>query len=136
MPEDLPSYLDHLYRTESGRILATLIRLLGDFDSAEDALHEAFRAALQKWSKGVPENPTAWLISAGRFKGIDRLRQQARTRTPLEALGEGGEPGSEVSEAAEEGAVADDRLRLIFTCCHPSLPAQARAALTLCEVCG
>jgi len=136
MAEDLPSYLDRLYRAESGRILATLIRLLGDFDLAEDALHEAFRAALEEWPKGVPENPAAWLISAGRFKGIDRLRQQKRTSTSLDAVGDVAEPSRDASEPPADNAVADDRLRLIFICCHPSLPAEARAALTLREVCG
>jgi RNA polymerase sigma-70 factor, ECF subfamily len=136
MSEELPSLLDRLYRAESGRILATLIRLLGDFDLAEDAMHEAFRVALEKWSEGIPENPAAWLISTGRFKGIDRLRRQARTGTSLEALGEVADPSAEPEEPSAAEAVPDDRLRLIFTCCHPSLPAEARAALTLREVCG
>jgi RNA polymerase sigma-70 factor (ECF subfamily) len=136
MPEDLPSLLDRLYRSESGRILATLIRLLGDFDLAEDAMHEAFRVALEEWPQGIPKNPTAWLISAGRFKGIDRLRHQARTGTTLEVIGEVAEPSAERSESSLGNAVPDDRLRLIFICCHPSLPAEACAALSLREICG
>jgi RNA polymerase sigma-70 factor (ECF subfamily) len=122
-----------LYRTESRRVLATLIRLLGDFDLAEEALAEAFRAALEQWPKeGVPDNPRAWLVSAGRFKAIDALRRQARFSymdpEQLEAVP--GEP-----EAEREG-IEDDRLRLIFTCCHPALAPDAQVALTLREVCG
>jgi RNA polymerase sigma-70 factor (ECF subfamily) len=138
MVEKMPALLETLYRSESGRILATLIRLLGDFDLAEDALHEALRAALEQWpAAGVPDNPAAWLISVGRFKGIDRLRKSARASTALDSAGAmfeaaATDPADEVTEAS----VADDRLRLIFTCCHPALPADARAALTLREVCG
>jgi RNA polymerase sigma-70 factor (ECF subfamily) len=125
--------LDTLYRTESRRILATLIRLLGDFDIAEDALHEAFRAALEQWPNGgVPANPTAWLISAGRFKAIDRQRRR-RFETPLDdAL----EPAAAEKDVQESEAVEDDQLRLIFTCCHPALAPDARVALTLREVGG
>jgi len=128
--------LDELYRSESRRILATLIRLLGDFDLAEDALHEAFRAALEQWPKeGVPANPSAWLISTGRFKAIDRLRH-TRSEAPLESIPEPADVGApDVEEPAGEG-VEDDRLRLIFTCCHPALASEARVALTLREVCG
>ena len=135
----LQQTLDDLYRTESRRILATLIRLLGDFDLAEDALHEAFRAALEQWPKeGVPANPRAWLVSAGRFKGIDRLRKKSRTDIPLDALEKIPEALEAVADADEppDASVGDDRLRLIFTCCHPDLPSEARAALTLREVCG
>lgn len=115
--------VDAVYRQESRRILATLIRLLGDFDLAEDALQDAFRAALEQWpTEGVPDNPRTWLVSAGRFKAIDALRRRSR---PL--------PEPDVAEPREW---EDDRLRLIFTCCHPSLPPEARIALTLREVCG
>lgn len=122
--------IEEIYKTESHRVLATLIRLLGDFDLAEDALHEAFRAAIEEWpKKGVPENPYAWLVSAGRFKAIDRIRKNSKS-VPLEEMGEVAytEPGPK--------SVEDDQLRLIFTCCHPALAAEARSALTLREVCG
>jgi RNA polymerase sigma-70 factor (ECF subfamily) len=127
--------VDAVYREESRRVFATLIRLLGDFDLAEEALHEAFRAALEQWPRdGVPANPRAWLVSAGRFKAIDALRRSTR----FEPLGEDAEdiagdddPGSWVADEIE-----DDRLRLIFTCCHPALPPDAQVALTLREVCG
>ncbi len=125
-----------LYHRESRRVLATLIRLLGDFDLAEDALHEAFRAAMEQWPKeGIPANARAWLVSTGRFKAIDRIRRQARLDTPLEAIEE---PGSLAGDPArqEEESIQDDRLRLIFTCCHPALSPEARTAMTLREVCG
>lgn len=128
--------LDDLYRTESRRVLATLIRLLGDFDLAEDALHDAFRAALEQWERdGVPENPRAWLVSTGRFKAIDQLRRRSRADVPLEPLAEqlAANPSNEAE--LENAGVADDRLRLIFTCCHPALSPEARVALTLREVC-
>lgn len=136
MVESMRALLEKLYRAESGKILATLIRLLGDFDRAEEALHDAFRVALERWpTEGLPANPTAWLISTGRFKAIDRLRQSARAS----ALGEGNAivqvPDAEALDAIS-GSMADDQLRLIFICCHPALPAEARAALTLREVCG
>ncbi|WP_412547788.1 RNA polymerase sigma factor [Pseudomonas sp. PDM14] len=122
--------LDALYRTESRRVLATLIRLLGDFDRAEEALHEAFRAAMEQWPRdGVPANPRAWLVSAGRFKAIDELRRHAR----LQALDEAPEPLDETPFDTE--LLEDDRLRLVFTCCHPALVADAQVALTLREVC-
>jgi len=124
---------DALYRRESRRVLATLIRLLGDFGLAEEATAEAFRAAMEQWPKtGVPANPRAWLVSAGRFKAIDAIRRQARFSTvdpeALEAVP--AEP-----EAEREG-IEDDRLRLVFTCCHPALAPDAQVALTLREVCG
>jgi RNA polymerase sigma-70 factor (ECF subfamily) len=131
-------YLDKLYRSESGRILATLIRLLGDFDRAEEALHEAMREALEQWpARGIPDNPVAWLISVGRFRGIDRLRQNSRTNTPLDSLEQ--LPEASLTPNQEDRvmeSVADDHLRLIFICCHPDLPAESRAALTLREICG
>lgn len=109
--------------------------MLGDFDLAEDALHDAFRTALEKWpTDGVPDNPTAWLISTGRFKGIDRLRRSARINTPLEAVGD--VPEAPPPDDTDPESVQDDQLRLIFTCCHPALAPEARAALTLREVCG
>jgi len=123
--------VDALYRSESRRVLATLIRLLGDFDLAEEALHDAFFVAVQRWPlDGVPANPRAWLVSTGRFKAIDRLRRQARF-TPLL------QEQADMLEAADwsDQDVEDDRLRLIFTCCHPALAADAQAALTLREIC-
>ncbi|HEY3281496.1 MAG TPA: RNA polymerase sigma factor [Armatimonadota bacterium] len=129
--------LDSLFRGESRRILATLIRLLGDFDLAEDALHDAFAAALARWPKdGVPSNPRAWLISAGRFKGIDALRRRARTDTSLSDLVELVDAKAPDPSQWEGDGVEDDRLRLIFTCCHPALSREAQIALTLREVCG
>ncbi len=129
--------VEAVYSSESRRVLATLIRLLGDFDLAEDALHDAFTAALQQWPRdGVPSNPRAWLVSAGRFKAIDALRRRARFDASLKSLAERLDTASEdFSEWKDEG-VEDDRLRLIFTCCHPALPPDARIALTLREVCG
>jgi RNA polymerase sigma-70 factor (ECF subfamily) len=129
--------VEQLYRTESRRVLATLIRLLGDFDLAEEALQEAFAAAVERWpNEGVPKNPRAWLVSTGRFKAIDSLRRRARFDASLAAvadqLGDGVTPPLEIDD---EG-VEDDRLRLIFTCCHPALPPDAQIALTLREVCG
>ena len=126
-----------VYETESRRVLATLIRLLGDFDVAEEALHDAFRAALEQWPKeGVPANPRAWLVSAGRFKAIDGLRRRSRF-SALDDLGESFEIGVTDENAwADKESVEDDPLRLIFTCCHPALAPEAQIALTLREVCG
>jgi RNA polymerase sigma-70 factor (ECF subfamily) len=146
MPEhstqQIRELLDSLYRVDSGRILATLIRLLGDFDLAEEAMHEAFAAALSLWpNNGVPNNPRPWLISTARFKAIDTLRRRARfdasqddLARSLEAQWSSAESSNEADSL--EGKVEDDRLRLIFTCCHPSLAPEARVALTLREVCG
>jgi RNA polymerase sigma-70 factor (ECF subfamily) len=136
-PGRIRETLDSLYRSESGRILATLIRLLGDLDIAEDALHDAFKAALEQWpAEGIPSNPRSWLVSAGRFKAIDRLRRTARFDTYLDTIGEQFDADAkDPSELADEG-VSDDQLRLIFTCCHPSLAPESRIALTLREVCG
>lgn len=129
--------LDVLYRTESRHVLATLIRLLGDFDLAEEALHEAFRAALEQWpAEGMPAKPRAWLISTGRFKAIDALRRRAKFESPLDALTEAQIPAASDEAGQEEETIHDDRLRLIFTCCHPALGTEARSALTLREVCG
>jgi RNA polymerase sigma-70 factor (ECF subfamily) len=126
-----------VYLSDSRRVLATLIRLLGDFDLAEEALHDAFRAALEQWPRdGVPSNPRAWLVSAGRFKAIDSLRRRAR----FDALEDAGDAADiavvDTAAWADEEAVEDDRLRLIFTCCHPALSSDAQVALTLREVCG
>ncbi|MFN3768244.1 MAG: RNA polymerase sigma factor [Ectopseudomonas guguanensis] len=123
--------IERLYRDESRRVLATLIRLLGDFDLAEEALHEAFRSAVEQWPQGgVPDNPRAWLVSAGRFKAIDNLRRQRRFQPLDEQVELPDESDAEGGELLE-----DDRLRLIFTCCHPALASDAQVALTLREVC-
>ena len=144
--EQIRELLDSLYRVDSGRILATLIRLLGNFDLAEEAMHEAFAAALSLWPRsGVPGNPRPWLISTARFKAIDTLRRRARfdaSQDELVRYLEGQLSSAERSDEEDrledgfEDAVEDDRLRLIFTCCHPALPPEARVALTLREVCG
>ena len=127
--------IEALYRSDSRRVLATLIRLLGDFDIAEEALHDAFTAALDRWPiDGLPDQPRAWLVSAGRFKAIDRLRRRARFDAVLGSLADRLEAAP--PELDLEDGVEDDRLRLIFTCCHPALTADARVALTLREVCG
>ena len=135
--ESIHETIDSVYTAESRRVLATLIRLLGDIDTAEEALHDAFRAALEQWPReGVPANPRAWLVSAGRFKAIDARRRLAR----FDALDEVGEAADRRTvdpvEWMERESVEDDRLRLIFTCCHPALPPDAQVALTLREVCG
>lgn len=135
--ESLNETLNQLYKYESRRILATLIRLLGDFDLAEDAMHEAFSVAIQEWTqKGLPENPRAWLISTGRFKGIDRIRRQSKFDTPLDTVQETLVNLDDDPALQDEQSIADDQLRLIFTCCHPALSPEARSALTLREVCG
>ena len=142
--EQIRELLDFLYRVESGRILATLIRLLGDFDLAEEAMHEAFAAALSLWPRsGVPGNPRPWLISTARFKAIDTLRRRARFDASqdelvryLEAQWSSAERSNNEENSLEDGGLEDDRLRLIFTCCHPSLSPEAHVALTLREVCG
>jgi RNA polymerase sigma-70 factor (ECF subfamily) len=129
--------VDQVYRTESRRVLATLIRQLGDFDIAEEALHEAFVAAVEQWPvEGVPDNPRAWLITTGRFKAIDRLRRRSKWDVALEDVMEQVEAIADASDTVEREGVEDDRLRLIFTCCHPSLAPEAQVALTLREVCG
>jgi RNA polymerase sigma-70 factor (ECF subfamily) len=135
--DDARRAVDAVYRAESRRVLATLIRLLGDFDLAEEALHDAFAAALERWPRdGVPASPRSWLVSAGRFKAIDAMRRRARFDARL------GQIAAQIETAATDPAeqeredVEDDRLRLIFTCCHPALSPDARVALTLREVCG
>lgn len=129
--------VDNIYRTESRRIFATLIRLLGDFDLAEDALQEAFKAAIEQWPRdGLPANPRAWLVSTGRFKAIDRMRRNARFDAAMGELARQFEYQAGSSVDQEDDEIQDDRLRLIFICCHPLLPENARVALTLREVCG
>src|SRR5438552_158304 len=130
--------VEAVYRAESRRVLATLIRLLGDFDLAEEALHDAFASAMEQWPRdGLPSNPRAWLVSAGRFKAIDAMRRRARFDASLGELAErlNADRSDNATERDDEG-IEDDRLRLIFTCCHPALPSEARMALTLREVCG
>jgi len=135
--ERVREMVDAVYRAESRRVLATLIRLLGDFDLAEEALHDAFTAAVERWpADGVPANPRAWLVSTGRFKAIDQLRRRARFDASLTSLAERFGDGVTAAPDVDDDAVEDDRLRLIFTCCHPALPPDARVALTLREVCG
>src|SRR4029077_7395639 len=130
--------VDAVYRSDSRRVLATLIRLLGDFDLAEEALQEAFTSAVEQWPRGgVPANPRAWLVSAGRFKAIDALRRRTRFDASLATVADQLDADNQAgAEPGDEEEVADDDLRLIFTCCHPSLPPEARVALTLREVCG
>ena len=135
--ESIQQTIEAVYQSESRRVLATLIRLLGDFDAAEEALHDAFRAALEQWPRdGVPGNPRSWLVSAGRFKAIDAARRRKR----FDALDDAGEKAdvavNDTAAWADEESVEDDRLRLIFTCCHPALAPDAQVALTLREVCG
>src|SRR5690554_4566972 len=134
--EHVRETVDSVYRNESRRVLATLIRVLGDFDLAEEALHDAFRAAVEQWPRdGVPENPRAWLVSAGRFKAIDAIRRRARFDASQLEIAEQLHEGTEERSASEDEDLEDDRLRLIFTCCHPALPPDAQVALTLREVC-
>ena len=129
--------VDEVYRSESRQVLATLIRLLGDFDVAEEALHDAFAVAVEQWARdGIPANPRAWLISTGRFKAIDGMRRRARYGESLTELAKQLETTTGDAEEQEDESVEDDRLRLIFTCCHPALPPEAQAAMTLREVCG
>jgi RNA polymerase sigma-70 factor (ECF subfamily) len=129
--------IDAVYRAESRRVLATLIRLLGDFDLAEEALHEAFTAAVAQWPRdGVPANPRAWLVSAGRFRAIDALRRRARFDASVGKIADQLDAGVVEPEPFDDDGVEDDRLRLIFTCCHPALSPEAQIAMTLREVCG
>jgi RNA polymerase sigma-70 factor (ECF subfamily) len=135
--QDVRGLVEEVYRDESRRVYATLVRLLGDFDLAEDALQDAFAAAMTQWERdGVPANPRAWLVSAGRFKAIDGMRRRARFDASLATLAEQLDQQVEDDADLDDEAVEDDRLRLIFTCCHPALSVEARLALTLREVCG
>ena len=144
VPEDLSRTIETLYRSESGRILATLVRLLGDLDLAEEAMHEAFAAALDRWPQtGIPDNPRPWLISTARFKAVDGMRRRARfdgvereLALHLEAQINEARINEAPGETPQEEEIEDDRLRLIFTCCHPALPPEGQVALTLREVCG
>jgi RNA polymerase sigma-70 factor (ECF subfamily) len=134
--EQVRQLVEEVYRTESRRVLATLIRVLGDFELAEESMHEAFAAAVEQWPRdGVPTNPRAWLISAGRFRGVDAIRRRVRFDASLVELAHRVEEvaGANAAEAEE---LEDDRLRLVFTCCHPALPSATQVALTLREVCG
>jgi RNA polymerase sigma-70 factor, ECF subfamily len=133
--EDLSRVIETVYRSESGRILATLVRLLGDLDVAEEAMHEAFAAAFDSWAEsGIPDKPRPWLISTARFKAIDGMRRRSRFDAVQGDLALSIE--ARLNEAVEEEEIEDDRLRLIFTCCHPALPPEGQVALTLREVCG
>ncbi len=135
MPEQMSRTIETLYRSESGRVLATLVRLLADLDLAEEAMHEAFAAALESWPQaGIPDKPRPWLISTARFKAIDAMRRRARFDGAQRDLALHME--ARFSEAPEENEeIEDDRLRLIFTCCHPALPPEGQVALTLREIC-
>ncbi len=129
--------VDEVYRSDSRQVLATLIRLLGDFDAAEEALHEAFAAAMEQWPRdGIPANPRAWLVSTGRFKAIDGMRRRARYDASLNEMAKQIETATNDPLEQQDDHIADDRLRLIFTCCHPALKPEAQMALTLREVCG
>jgi RNA polymerase sigma-70 factor, ECF subfamily len=129
--------VDRIYRAESRRVLATLIRLLGDFDLAEEALHDAFASAVEQWPReGMPANPRAWLVSAGRFRAIDAIRRRARFDDSLAEIADRLNSQTQGSANQDHEEVEDDRLRLIFTCCHPAIAPEAQVALTLREVCG
>ena len=135
--KDVREMVDAVYRTESRQVLATLIRLLGDFETAEEALHDAFAVAVEQWARdGVPANPRAWLVSTGRFKAIDGMRRRARHDASLEELAKRLETSTSDPDEWDDEHIEDDRLRLIFTCCHPALSPEAQAAMTLREVCG
>jgi RNA polymerase sigma-70 factor (ECF subfamily) len=142
VPEQLTRTIETLYRAESGRVLATLVRLLGDLDLAEEAMHEAFAAALESWPRtGIPEKPRPWLISTARFKAIDRMRRRARFNTEAQRdfalyTEARSNEAALLDEMVENEEIEDDRLRLIFTCCHPALPPEGQVALTLREICG
>src|SRR5438105_6686887 len=129
--------IDEIYRSDSRQVLATLIRLLGDFDLAEEALHDAFMAALERWpNDGMPRNPRAWLVSTGRFKAIDRVRRRVSFDAAVSRFGEADDTVVPPLPDYDDDSVPDDRLRLLFTCCHPALSPDAQIALTLREVCG
>src|SRR5215472_8552705 len=141
VPEQFSRTIETLYRSESGRVLATLVRLLGDLDLAEEAMHEAFAAALESWPQtGVPDKPRPWLISTARFKAIDGMRRRARfdgAQRDFALYTESHLHEASIRETLlDDGEIEDDRLRLIFTCCHPALPAEGQVALTLREICG
>src|SRR5882724_357448 len=128
--------IDAVYRADSRRVFATLVRILGDFDLAEEALHDAFTSAMKQWPKeGVPDNPRAWLVSAGRFKAIDTIRRRARFDASLAEIAEQLDKSPRTAPPPGRDDIEDDRLRLIFTCCHPALSPEGQVALTLREVC-
>lgn len=134
--EQVRQTVDEVYRTESRRVFATLVRILGDFDLAEEALHDAFAAAVQHWTRdGIPTNPRAWLVSTGRFKAVDGIRRRTRFDAALTELAGRVDVGKTPAETIDDPGVEDDRLRLIFTCCHPALAPSTQVALTLREVC-
>jgi RNA polymerase sigma-70 factor (ECF subfamily) len=134
--KDVHEAVDAIYRSESRKVLATLIRLLGDFETAEEALHDAFAVAVEQWARdGVPANPRAWLVSTGRFKAIDGVRRRARFDASLTELARQVKSSTDEAETWDDESVEDDRLRLIFTCCHPALAPEAQVAMTLREVC-
>jgi RNA polymerase sigma-70 factor (ECF subfamily) len=136
-PDGAREKVEAIYRSDSRRVLATLIRLLGDFDLAEEALHDAFIAAVEQWPReGIPANPRAWLVSTGRFKAIDKIRRRARFDVSLEDVAEQIDEIADPVTFEDREGVEDDRLRLVFTCCHPALMPDAQVALTLREVCG
>lgn len=130
--------VEAIYLTESRQVLATLIRLLGDFDAAEEAMHEAFAIAVEQWAReGIPANPRAWLVSTGRFKAIDGMRRRARLDASVAEMAKQLEPTTTLdADEQNDESVEDDRLRLIFTCCHPAIAPEAQVAMTLREVCG
>ena len=135
--KDVREVVDAVYRSESRQVLATLIRLLGDFDAAEEALHDAFAIAVEQWARdGMPANPRAWLVSTGRFKAIDGMRRRARFDASLMELAKQLEQRTDGADEWDDEHVEDDRLRLIFTCCHPALSPDAQVPMTLREVCG
>src|SRR6201987_5129901 len=140
VPEQVSSLIETLYRSESGRVLATLVRLLGDLDLAEESMHEAFAAALESWTPaGIPDKPRPWLISTARFKAIDAMRRRARfdgaQRDLVAHMESRVNDAPSGNEEIGDEEIEDDRLRLIFTCCHPALPAEGQVALTLREIC-
>jgi RNA polymerase sigma-70 factor, ECF subfamily len=134
---DMREFVSDLYLRESRRVFSTLVRLVGDFDLAEEAMHEAFTAAIERWQhEGVPANPTAWLITTGRFKAIDEIRRRVRSGDMREAISRRVDELSTANAERASHEIEDDRLRLIFTCCHPALSPAAQVAMTLREVCG
>lgn len=138
MPVDsLPQFVDDIYRRESRRVFATLVRLIRDFDLAEEAMQEAFSAAIERWgTEGVPDDPRAWLVSTGRFKAIDAIRKRENARAGQHAIRERYDRIAQHNDAREANGIEDDRLRLIFACCHPAIAEEVQIALTLREVCG
>ena len=130
----LPAFVEQVYRSDSRQVLATLIRLLGDFDAAEEALHDAFAVAVEQWTRdGVPANPRAWLVSTGRFKAIDGMRRRARFNASLTELAQRLDTAAVDADEEDDDTVDDDRLRLVFTCCHPALAPEAQVCAPHCN---